>query len=163
MGRSGFGAGQQQSPAGAVREAGPDLLSVDHPVVAVGHRRGGQPGQVGPGARLGEQLAPEVLGAGQWPQPGPLELVVLGVLPDGRRGHAVTHRVEPERHRAAGALQDPVGDGLQSAGHPESALALGEVHPGQARVVAGAEVLGNRDILRVVLGHHLVGEFGDPI
>ena len=152
LGDVGVGAGEQQSPARPVREAGPHLLPVDHPVVAVAHRGGGQAGQVGAGARLGEQLAPDVLGGGQRPQPGPLDVVGLGVFADGRRGHAVAHRVQAQRHRTAGTLQDAVGDGLVAARDAESAKAFGEVHPGQARVVTGAEELGDGDRLRVVIG-----------
>ncbi len=157
-----IGAGQQQTPARLVRQAGPHLLPVDHPVVAVAHRAGGQPRQVRSGTGLGEQLAPDVLGGGQRPQPLPLDLLGLGVLADGRCRHAVTHRVEPERHRPAGALQDPVGDGLQAARHPEPAQPLREVHPGQAGVVAGAEELRDGHHLRVVLGDDLAGQRSYP-
>ena len=121
LGHIGIGARQQQAPARPVGQARPHLLTVDHPVVAVGHRGGGQPGQIGPGARLGEQLAPEVLGGRQRPQPLLLDVLALRVLANGRRGHAVAHRVEPERHRTARALQDVVGDGLQAAGYSEPA------------------------------------------
>ena len=68
-----------------------------------------------------------------------------------------------ERHRAARALQDAVGDGLQAARNPEAAEALREVHPGQPGVVAGAEKVGDGDRLRVVVGDDLSGEIGDPI
>ena len=163
LGHVGIGAGQQQTPAGAVRQAGPDLLPVDHPVLAVGHRRGGQPGQVGARARLGEQLAPDVLGGGQRTQQPPLHLVGLGVLAHRRRGHPVPHRVQRQRHRAAGTLQDAVGDGLQAARNPKSAKAFREVHPGQAGVEAGAEKFGDGHRLRIVVGDDLAGEIGDPI
>ena len=60
------------------------------------------------------------------------------MLPHGRGGHAVAHRVQAERHRATGALEDPVGNGLQTAGQPQAAEAFGEVNPRQSGVVAGA-------------------------
>ncbi len=47
-----------------LREAGPDLLAIDHPFVTALHRSGGQRGQVTARARLGESLAP-LLFAGQ--------------------------------------------------------------------------------------------------
>ncbi len=44
-----------------VRARGPDLLAVDHPVVAVALGLGADAGHVGPGGRLGEELAPHFL------------------------------------------------------------------------------------------------------
>lgn len=159
----GVGAGEQQAPAGAVRQAGPHLLTVDNPFVAVGYRRGRQPGEVGTRARFGEQLAPDVLGGGQRPQEPALHVVGLGVFTHGRRRHPVSHRIEAERHRTARALQDRVGDGLQPPGYPEAAETLGKVHPRQTGVVAGAEEFGDGDGLRVVVGHDLSREIGDAI
>ncbi len=163
LGHVGIGAREQQTPAGTVRQAGPDLLPVDDPVVAVGHRRGGQTGQVGARARLGEQLAPDVLGGGQRAQQVPLHFVGLGVLAHGRRRHPVSHRVQREWHRAARTLQDPVGDGLQAARNPKAAEAFRKVHPRQPGVVAGAEEFGDGDRLRVVVGHDPSGEIGYAI
>ena len=107
-----IGAGQQQSPAGFVGQAGPDLLTVDHPIVSIEHCRGGQTRQIRPCPRLGEQLAPDVLGGGQRSQEELLDLVGLGMLTNGRRGHPVAHRIQAKRDRAASPLQDVVGDGL---------------------------------------------------
>ena len=67
-----IGAGEQKSPPRPVREAGPDLLPVDHPLVAVGDGRRGQPGQVRARPRFGEQLAPDVLGGREPAQQSPL-------------------------------------------------------------------------------------------
>ena len=162
LGHVRVGAGQQQPPTGAVGQARPHLLTVDHPVVTVRDRGGREPGQVGPGARLREQLTPQVLGGGQRPQPLTLHVLALCVLADRRGGHAVAHRVEPERHRSTRALQDAVGDGLQAAGHPEPAQAFGEVHPGQAGVVTGAQIVLDRRLLWIVVGDHFPRQFGDP-
>ena len=97
------------------------------------------------------------------PQPLPFHVVGLGMLADGRGGHAVAHRIQSERHRSACALQDAVGDGLQPAGDPEAAEAFGEVHPGQAGVVTGPEELGDGHLLRVVIGDDPLRQVGDPI
>ena len=44
-----------------VRERRPHLLAVDDPLVAVAHRARREPGDVGAGARLAEELAPDLL------------------------------------------------------------------------------------------------------
>jgi hypothetical protein len=80
----------------------------------------------------------------------PLHVLGLRVLADRRRGHAVAHRIEPEWHRSTRALQDAVGDSLQTARHPEPAEAFGEMHPRQAGVITGAEIL---------LGRYLFGSW----
>ena len=157
------GAGQKESPACPVREAGPDLLPVDHPVLAVGDGRRGQPGQVGACTRFGEQLAPDVLGGRQRTEQPPLHLVGLRVLDHRRRGHPVTHRVQRQRHGPTSALKYAVGDRLEPARNTQSAKAFGEVHPGKAGVEACAEKFGDRHRLRVVVGDDLAGEFGDPL
>ena len=113
-----IGARQQQTPARAVRQTGPDLLTVDDPVVAVGHRRGGQPGQVGARARARRTTGTRCPRWWQGAEQVPLHFVGLGVFAHGRRRHPVSHRVQRERHRAARTLQDPVGDGLQAARYP---------------------------------------------
>ena len=61
LGRRRVGAGQQDAPAGDVGVAGPDLLAVDDPLVAVALGPGGERGQVGAGTRLAEELAPDLL------------------------------------------------------------------------------------------------------
>ena len=66
---------------------GPHLLAVDDPVVAVADRAGGQRRQVGAGARLAEQLAPDLLAGPQRPQEAPA-LLVGAEREDRRRGHA---------------------------------------------------------------------------
>ncbi len=56
----GVGAGEQQAPVAVVRARRPHLLAVDDPLVAVAVGAGAQPGEVGAGAGLGEQLAPDL-------------------------------------------------------------------------------------------------------
>jgi hypothetical protein len=46
----------------------PHLLAVDDPLVAVAHGAGGETGDVGAGAGLAEQLAPDVLAGEDAPQ-----------------------------------------------------------------------------------------------
>ena len=58
---AGVGAAEGEDPVGELRLAGPDLLAVDHPLVAVESGPGGHRRQVAPGARLAEALAPELL------------------------------------------------------------------------------------------------------
>ena len=62
-----------------VRVAGPDLLPVDDPVVAVALGPGRERGEVRAGAGLGEQLAPEVLATEQGPEPAVLLFLGAGV------------------------------------------------------------------------------------
>ena len=50
---------------GVLRQAGPHLLAVDHPVVVGPGRPARQRGEVAPGARLGEALAPHLVAAEQ--------------------------------------------------------------------------------------------------
>ena len=55
---AGCGAGEQDAPRRVLRVAGPDLLPVDNPVVAVRGGTGGQRRQVAAGARFGKALTP---------------------------------------------------------------------------------------------------------
>ena len=59
------GAHQAEAPVGLVGVAGPDLLAVDQPVVALVLAAGLQAGEVGAGAGLGIALAPADLAAGR--------------------------------------------------------------------------------------------------
>ena len=65
------GAGQAQAPVGPPGAGGPDLGAVEHPLVAVAHRRGEGAGDVGAAARLGEELHPELLALAGSPACGP--------------------------------------------------------------------------------------------
>jgi hypothetical protein len=57
-------AGQHKDPLRVLRAAGPDLLAVDHEIVAVFDCRGLQGSQVGTGVGLAIPLAPDHLAAG---------------------------------------------------------------------------------------------------
>ena len=61
----GVGAGDEHAAVGDVGQRVPDLLAVDHPLVAVAHGPTAQAGQVGPGTGLAEELAPGVLAGEQ--------------------------------------------------------------------------------------------------
>ena len=73
FGGLGIGAGDEDAEAGHVGERCPDLLPVDDVDVAVAHGPRREVREVGPGARLAEQLAPHLL-AGQHRQQVPLLL-----------------------------------------------------------------------------------------
>ena len=55
------GAGDQHAHVGGLTERRPHLLTVDDPFLAVELGPGGEPGQVGTGARLREELTPGLL------------------------------------------------------------------------------------------------------
>ena len=58
---SGVGAGEEDARARPAARSSPHLLAVDHVAVAVGHGRRPEAPEVGAGAGLGEQLAPQHL------------------------------------------------------------------------------------------------------
>ena len=55
------GAGDQHAVLGGLGARCPDLLSVDHPLLAVPDRLGAKTGEVASGARLAEELTPLLL------------------------------------------------------------------------------------------------------
>ena len=61
LGHVGVGAGQHEDPVGEVAGRGPDLLAVDHPLVAVELGPAAEVAEVGAGVGLAVALAPEVL------------------------------------------------------------------------------------------------------
>ena len=99
FGRARVRSGQQRTPLRELRAGGPDLLTGDPPAAVDLGGLGGQAGQIGTGARLGEQLAPDHLAA------------------EGRRQEALLLFVGAERDDRR---DDPRGDAhlraLDSAG-----------------------------------------------
>ena len=82
---------QQQAKMGVMGARGPDLLTIDHPfaVLQVGPRRGA--GEIGPAARLAEELAPGLLPGEDAFQEFPL-MHVRAMRQDRRGGeHADAH------------------------------------------------------------------------
>jgi hypothetical protein len=117
------------------------------------------PSEARAGARLAEQLAPDLLARPQRPQPA-LLLVIGTEAENGRRGHAESD-ADPLGvvARRARGRERGVDHGLQGAGQPHSAQAGRVVHPGQARVEAGPEELGPGQRRRIMTGQ----EFTDPL
>ena len=131
LGGVGVGADEHLAVLGHVGVAGPDLLAVDHVLVAVPHGPGAQAGQVGARLGLGEALAPAVVALEDG---GQVELLLgLGGLGHDRRsGVQQAHEVGADVGSAGplGLLQeDQVLDGR---GAPAAVL-LRPVDPGVAR------------------------------
>ena len=134
------GAHDEQAPPRDVGQRRPDLLAVDDPLVAVPDAARRQSGEVGPAAGLGEQLAPDLFAGEQGAEVA--ALLLLGPpLHDRRRAHAVADRVPVVRVGSAGCQHPLVDEALQAGRQAEAAVALREVHPGQAEVELGAEEL----------------------
>ena len=145
LGHPGVGAREQQPEVGVLGVGGPDLLAVDPPVVPIAHGRRAQGREVRPRVRLGEQLAPDLVG----PQQRPDESLLL------RR------RAGREDRRPAHAHGDgELLDGQRESGRDVGELALlgvaealpavrgGPGDPGQAGVVQlGLERPGERQVL----------------
>ena len=93
-----IGAADEQSPGRETRSRAPHLLPGDHPLVAVAHGAGSQPGEVRAGAGLGEELAAQLLGPEQWPDE---PVLLLGRPEHGDRGsdqlRGDTERLVPGR------------------------------------------------------------------
>jgi hypothetical protein len=79
------GAGDQDAPTGMVGQAGPHLLTIHHPLVAVTLGHGADRRQIRSCTRLGEQLTPQVL-SGHEPVEPPLLLLLGAGLDQGRPG-----------------------------------------------------------------------------
>ena len=161
LGHLWIGAHDEQAPLGDVGQRRPHLLAVDDPLVAVLHAARRQAREVGPRARLAEELAPDLLAGEQRPQ---ARLLRLGPpLHDGRAAHAVADRVAEERVGPAGGEDPLVDDPLQLGVQAETAVALGEVNPGQAPVELGAQEGHGVGGLRREVAEELVDEADDAI
>ena len=135
-----IGAHDEQTPPRDVGERRPHLLPVDDPLVAVADAAGGESGEVGTGARFGEQLAPDLLAGEQRAQ---VALLLLGV---------------PHVISVGATMPCPIGLRHMAFGAPAAARRSsivrwcfglspsppspgGEVHPRQAAVELRAEEL----------------------
>ena len=150
---------QQHHSLRAVRAGRPDLLAVDDVVVAVLHRARLQRRQVGPGPRLAETLAPEVV-AGQDARQV-LALLLLRPVDDDRRpGEPDRQEVRPRRRGARHLL---VKDELLHHREPGAAVRLRPRgrHPAALRQrpqpVALPLVLADTDAEDRVVGRSQIG------
>src|SRR5439155_19376547 len=91
LGDIGAGAGDEDAELRHLGQGRPDLLSVDDVDVAVTEGPGAQVGEVRPGTRLAEELAPHLL-AGEH-RPDEALLLLIGAV-DDEDGAAVT---DPDR------------------------------------------------------------------
>ena len=103
LGLVGVGAGNEHPERRDVGERGPDLLPVHQPLVAVAHRAGRQSGDVGPGAGLAEELAPD-LPVLRHRREIPELLLFRAPVHDRRPGHADPDDVERPRRAEPGQL-----------------------------------------------------------
>ncbi len=110
--RVGVGAREQQPVARLVRLRRPDLRAVHDPLVAVADGAGRQAGDVGTGAGLAEELAPDLLGGEDRPQEA-LLLLARAAGDDRRAAHADAHGVADPRVATAGRFERLVDDLLQ--------------------------------------------------
>ena len=133
FGTSGFVRDHEHSPAREMRDRGPHLLAVHHPVVAVAHRARGEARDVGARARLAEHLAPDVL-AREDARQVVLLLRLARVGEHGGRAHADADRA----HRRIvmhdlRVLRDLVlHRQLLLRADAQAPVTLREVHPRQA-------------------------------
>ena len=128
-GRVGVGAGEQQAPVGDVGVARPDLVPVDHVLVAVARRGRAQRREVGAGVGLAEPLAPALAPADE---PGE-EAVLDRVAPVGADALHEIAQARPRRRAGSRELlvEDHVEDGREvvaaEPGRPAQAEEAGVV------------------------------------
>ena len=131
LGCVGIGAHVQLAPIGAVPQRGPDLLAVDHELVAVQRRAGAQRREVGTRFRLRHALTPDVVGADHAGEQ--LALLGIGAVLHDRRCDVV-HPDHIERHRRSGVNRLlGVSELFEHAG-PAAAVLLRPGHRAPARV-----------------------------
>ena len=143
-----------------VRQRGPDLLSVEKPLLAVALGAGRQPGDVRSRTGLAEQLAPDLLVREEWTE---VALLLFGraVSGDGGRAHAVADGVAHPRHRGATRAQPRLRPLLFRRRQAEAARAEREVHPGQAAVELLSEKRLRRCRLRREVSQQAINELVD--
>ncbi len=111
--RVGVGAGDEDAELGEVGQRGPDLLAVDHVLVAVADRPGAQVGEVGAGAGLAEQLAPDLLAGEQRQQVAVALCLRAGVQQRGAGPADADHVARPAHPgRPQLVVDDDLGDGV---------------------------------------------------
>ena len=146
LGGVGVGAGDEHAPLGVLGEGRPDLLPGDDPFVAVLDRLRLQRGEVGARLRLGEALAPDLLGGEDRLQVA-LLLLVGAVGDHDRAAHRQAEHVGRARRFLAGRLADE--DRLLDQGRAAAAVLLRPGDPGPTGLVQLALPLAAE-------GHHLL-------
>ena len=138
LGDVGIGARHEDRPARAAGAAGPHLLAVHHPLVAVAHRHRREAGEVGTGTRLAEELAPGLLTGEDRRQETRLLLVGADRVDRGRR---LVHADEVAG-AGCGCAEGPdavLHHLLPRRRDTESTEPGLEVHPSEPGVVPGQE------------------------
>ncbi len=132
------GAGQEDAEVRDVGLRGPHLLSGDDPLVAVTDRTGREPGEIGSGPGLGEELAPDLLAAQGRRDESLLEFI-RGVVAKRRHDHAETQA--EERVLAGQEFQTLVTEGGFELGGKSGAPEVRRIRDaGQAGIAQGPPV-----------------------
>ena len=120
---------------GDVRERGPHLLPVDDELPVLLSRARPDPREVGARSRLGEALAPDLVGGEDRLEVA--RLLLLGAVRHDRRpGHAETDDADVRRRLGAGHLLEE--DRLVRVGRSAAAVLRRPGQPGVARLVQRA-------------------------
>ena len=128
LGGVGVGAGDEHAPLRELGEGRPDLLPGDDPFVAVLDRAGLQRGEVGARLRLGEALAPDLLGGEDRLQVA-LLLLVGAVGDDDRAAHRQAEHVGRARRFRRAASPTKIACSIIVA--PRPPYSFGQEMPAQ--------------------------------
>ncbi len=154
FGHVGIAAGDEHAPVGDMGQGVPHLLAVDDPFLAVPHRPGPQPGEVGSGPGLGEQLAPPFL-AGEHRSEKALPDGIVAMGHDGGSGQG-DEELGDVGGLGPGLGQSPVDVSLPLTRHSQPSVADGKLDPGQPGVELMAPELLIALIGRIVVGQQSV-------
>ena len=142
------GAADQVAVVGHGAEAGPDLLAVDHPVVAIADRLGLQRGEVAAGVRFAHADAPRGLAGQDLRQE--LGLLVGAAVGDQRRTHLAVG--EPHAGDRGAGLDQLLADDQPLDRRAAAATELGR--PGHPDPAVGGQLAG--ELLRVAVDPRVV-------
>ena len=98
FGCSGVGPGNDDAAVGDMGQRGPDLLSVDDPLIAITNGSHLQAGDIGPGARFGEHLAPDLVRRNEIALIRS-SLFIGAIFMEHRQAHALTDAQGPGHQR----------------------------------------------------------------
>ena len=162
LGHIRIGAGEQQAEVGEMGAAGPHLLAIDRPLIAVADGAGAGRRGVRAARGLAEQLAPDLLAQ----HGGTGEALLVGLVPDGEDGRHAHAKTDGEGVAGGGELrlllaEDHRLPGLAAAAAP----GLGPGDAGVARLsLAALPGAGRVHVHRVVVANfrrfHLPGGIG---